>query len=73
MFDADAWLCVQQIVGVKMDNERRSKLSYYCGICTEELISSSVQCESCLQWCHQRCVPKYKEKKAWYCPICVRK
>ena len=72
MFDEDAWLCLDQVAKVKREAESKGKLKYFCHCCRRELISSHVQCDSCLQWSHLRCVGKVSSKKTWFCEDCKR-
>ena len=67
LFSTDAWAAVLQVVQMK---KLIKDLPYFCGCCKSQLISDSVQCESCLDWSHVRCVPKFSSKRTWFCNKC---
>jgi hypothetical protein len=69
LFTPKAWQVVVKILEGKKASE---DLPFFCGTCKSVLISSSVQCESCLIWLHQRCVPKFKRTDHWFCSDCKR-
>ena len=72
LFTQEAWLCVEDIKKTKAKLAQKNKLLYFCSKCKGQMISSSVICESCLQWTHLRCVGKFSKKKSWFCAECSR-
>lgn len=69
-FTHDAWACVEQLIACIEKHP-----VYYCGRCTnpiDDTKENSVQCSSCLIWCHYKCVTKFSKTKPWFCTSCYK-
>ena len=69
-FTYDAWACVEQLVGYIEKHP-----VYYCGRCNKQIddtTENSVQCGSCLVWCHLKCVKKVSKTRHWFCNSCYK-
>lgn len=67
-FDTDAWLCVQNVLSVKI-----KQCSWLCVICQNILQDRAVMCDHCLGWYDYACcgINKTPKAKYWYCAHCI--
>lgn len=70
-FTEGAWMIISNLIHSLTENP-----NWACGVCGEDLgHSNSVVCESCLTWCHFKCVglSNALKKTNWFCRFCYAK
>ena len=65
-FTPEAWNTLLRRVQEKL------KCEWLCSICYSTLDEEQIACDSCLSWCHFRCVGLSHSPKAkqWFCNTC---